>query len=220
MNTTYRFELTGDTPAIMHADNIELGDMLKEFRDHPDNKKSGVAGDDRSPAWSWQTYLYTDGEKVVVPQDNLMSCLRKAGAGLTIKGSKTFKQVTQSGMAIPDDYCEFEGAKGPIYMEDIEQLRPLSFREQSEQAKELGFRLFCKRAKVGTTKHVRVRPTFDQWKIAGKLVVFDDLLSFSVLNQIFQIAGNSVGLFDWRPSSDKSPGPYGRFSAKLTPVKK
>lgn len=220
MVSTYKFELTGITPAIMHADDIEQTDMLKEFRNHPDNKKSGVAGDDRSPAWSWQTYLYTDGQKVVAPQDNIMSCLRKAGCSVGISGKKTFKQLTQSGMGILNDYCEFEGGKGEIFMEDIDELRPLSFREQSERAKDLGFRLFCKRAKVGTSKHVRVRPTFDDWKIRGQLEVFDELLTFAAIKQIFDIAGNAVGLFDWRPSSEKSPGPYGRFTAKVTPVKK
>lgn len=220
MNTTYKFELTGITPAIMHADDIEQSDMLKEFRNHPDNKKTGVAGDDRSPAWSWQTYLYTDGERVVAPQDNLMSCLRKAGCSVNITGKKTFKQLTQSGMAILDDYCEFEGGNGAVFMEDIEAIRSLPFREQAEKVKELGFRLFLKRAKVGTSKHVRVRPTFDSWKIRGQIEVFDETLTSAAIKQIFDIAGNAVGLFDWRPSAKDSPGPYGRFTAKLTQAKK
>jgi hypothetical protein len=32
---------------------------------------------------------------------------------------------------------------------------------------------------------------------------------------MFAIAGQYAGILDWRPSSPKSPGPYGKYSARL-----
>lgn len=219
MDTTYKFVLTGITTALMHADDIERADELKAYRKHSDNKQSGVAGDDRSPAWTWQTYVYTDGERIVAPADNIMACLRKAGCQVTVSGKKTFKQITQSGMAILNDYCEFEGGNGPIYMRDIEALRDLPFAAQAQGVKPLGFNLLAKRAKVGMAKHVRVRAAFYDWRIIGQIAIFDSSLTKDIVSNIFEIAGNSVGLFDWRPSSPTSPGPYGRFHASLSEVK-
>ena len=51
------FELVGEMPLLMHWDNIEGGDTLKEWRQDPKNKNQSVPGDDRSPSWTWQTYL-------------------------------------------------------------------------------------------------------------------------------------------------------------------
>jgi len=70
----YRFELTGFMPLLMHADNIEGSDELTEWRKLPANKGLSVPGDDRSPGWTWQTYLYHDGEHVVMPADLVVCC--------------------------------------------------------------------------------------------------------------------------------------------------
>lgn len=54
------FELTGTTPLLMHADDVDAADALIEWRQKPDNKNISKPGDDRSPPWAWQTYLYRD----------------------------------------------------------------------------------------------------------------------------------------------------------------
>ena len=77
----------------------------------------------------------------------------------------------------------------------------------------MGFRLFVKRAKIGTSKHVRVRPRFDSWQIQGTINVLSPDISWEVLNTLFELAGR-VGICDWRPGC-KTPGPYGMFAAKL-----
>ena len=57
---TAEFNLKGLTPLLMHADDVEASDLLKDWRKSPGNKNQSVAGDDRSPAWTWQTYWYLD----------------------------------------------------------------------------------------------------------------------------------------------------------------
>ena len=88
------FELTGEMPLLMHSDDVEAADELKEWRKDPANKDLSVAGDDRSPAWTWQTYLYSDGEHVTIPGANLMVNLRTAATQIILKKQKTFKELS------------------------------------------------------------------------------------------------------------------------------
>lgn len=214
-----RFELNGLTPLIIHADDVEKADELKAYRQDPKNKKSSVNGDDRYPAWTWQSYLYTDGKDLVLPSEVVSAALRKAGAQLTLKGKSTFKSLTQSGMAFTDEYCELAGSEGVVSMADVLAIRDLPFKEQAAKAEELGIKLYVKRLPVGQAKTVRVRPRFDVWRVRGEVETFDDAITHDVLLQLFDLAGRLSGLGDYRPSSPKCPGPYGTFETKLAAVK-
>lgn len=213
---TVAFELTGIMPLIVHQDDVEASDTLQEWRKDPANKNLSVAGDDRSPAWTWQTYLYSDGENVTLPAANLMVCLRQAGAQLIMKKQKTYKEISQSGLLIPTEYLDFRCNGHAIPMAKIEAMRDDRFPVQMKKAQDLGFRLFIKRARVGQSKHVRVRPRFDRWSAGGTIQVLAPEISYEVLTQLFELAGR-VGLCDWRPGC-KTPGPYGMFSATLKKV--
>jgi hypothetical protein len=219
MTYRVRFELIGEMPLLMHWDNIEGGDILKEWRQDPKNKNQSVPGDDRSPAWTWHTYCYNDGEFITIPQDNVMSALMSGGSQVILKRQKTYKELSQSGILITAEHLPFEYGDGQrLSVAQLEAMRDLPFQKQAEECQRLGFRLFCKRAKIGNSKHVRVRPRFDQWKVSGELQVVSDDLPFDKLELIFNYAGRA-GLCDWRPSSPKRPGPYGMFTAKLKQVK-
>lgn len=215
-----RFELTGETPLLMHWDNIEGCDVLAEWRNDPKNKNQSVRGDDRSPPWGWQTYLYRDGDQVVaIPSDNLMSALSTGGAQLILKKQKTYKELSQSSIFIATEYLEFTYGEGQrLLMSQVEAMKDLPFAQQAAACEKLGIKLFCKRAKVGASKHIRVRPRFERWSLSGSLTVTSPDLPFEKLEAIFDYAGRA-GLCDWRPSSPKRPGPYGMFTAKVTPVK-
>jgi hypothetical protein len=80
--------------------------------------------------------------------------------------------------------------------------------------KALGFSLYLKRARIGQSKHIRVRPRFESWSATGELVVVDDQITEAVLTDILEVAGKYKGLGDWRPSS-KTPGTFGMFNASL-----
>jgi hypothetical protein len=82
-------------------------------------------------------------------------------------------------------------------------------------AREHGFELFAKSARIGQSKHVRVRPKFVRWEVSGTVTAFDDTITTDVLTSILTAAGRYAGLCDWRPSSPKSPGPYGTFTAVI-----
>lgn len=215
-----QFVLHGQNALLMHWDNLFGDDELREWLADPENRGKSTPGDDRTPPWSWMRYLYNDGKVVAMPTDNVMSSLMYGGSRIILKKSKTYKELSQSAIMIPTEFLRF--GCGPddheISMKDVLSIRDLSFVKQCEACQQLGFRLFAKRATVGRSKHVRVRPRFDTWTIGGELTVVNDDLSFEVLEKIFNYSGMG-GLCDWRPSSPKRPGAYGMYTAKLKLLK-
>lgn len=215
----YAFTLTGRMPILFHADDVEAADELMKWRKSAENKSVSVPGDDRSPPWTWQTYLYHDGEHVAIPQENIMAALGKAGAAIPkAKGRGSFKAESQSGLVILSEFCEFRSNGKQVPMSAITALSGLTFAEQAAGGKKLGFELLVKRATVGQAKHVRVRAKFRAWTIHGTIEVLDPIIDASTLAEMFDIAGRKVGLLDWRPGSPKKPGPYGTFRPEVKPL--
>lgn len=217
MSMFYEFTLTGATALLFHADIVENSDLLKEWRTDPANANFSVKGDDRSPPWTWQTYLYHDGSHLAWPSDNLSSGFRQAGAQVVLKGAKTFKELAMSGIILPEEYFQFTCNGQQIAMADIIAMKEMTFKEQYDACLKMGFRLFMKRAKVGSKKHVRVRARFDSWEITGRMEIFPKEITEEVLLRIMDIAGR-LGQGDWRAGC-KTPGPYGRYVAKLRRMK-
>jgi hypothetical protein len=216
----YQVILTGKQPIIFHADDVLAADILTAWRKDPKNKGISVPGDDRSPPWTWQLYLYAHDGFVVVPQENVMKCLSKAGAQVPKpKGKGTFKADAVVGILPESENLTFTTSGKQVAMASIKALENKTFTEQFDAVKKLGFELLVKRAAVGESKHVRVRPIFRKWELQGTFSVTNPLITKEVFAQMFAIAGEQVGLLDWRPSSKKSPGPYGVFNAKVESIK-
>ncbi len=126
-------------------------------------------------------------------------------AGIVIDG--IYAPLLVKGKEIP--YAGIEKLNDPA----------LTYVQHVEAAKKQGFELLAKRATVGQSKHVRVRPLFRNWSLKFSFTVVEDSLTDQVIADVFDIAGRLVGLSDWRPGSKKSPGPYGKFEAQVVPRK-
>lgn len=217
----YKFVFTGVTPLILHWDNIPWAEELDTWRKRPENTKFQKKGDDRSPAWSWIGCLYNDGEHVALPTENIMRAVMEGGAAVPVPGGrsgKTFKAQTQSGMAIGEEYNRILVNDKPVKVEKVLELADnADFSKHQAVAAKLGFSLFIKRARIGQSKHVRVRPRFNTWKVAGVFQVWDEQITEAALRDILKWTGEYKGLGDWRPSS-KTPGPYGRFTATIEAI--
>jgi hypothetical protein len=219
---TYQVTLTGLSDLIMHWDNIDWAEQMRLWREDPANKSASKAGDDRSPACTWLGSMYHDGTQVCIPSDNLMRCLMEGGAQVVVPGGKmgkTFKAQSQSGELIVEEYWPLLVNGRTIPVEPLLALtRETDFVRHCDVAKQAGFRLFTKRARIGAAKHVRVRPRFNSWSATGTLQVWDPQLTKEALERILTMAGQYKGLCDWRPSS-RTPGPFGRFEAKIEEVR-
>lgn len=218
----FAFEFRGEMPILFHADDIDQGDDLKAWRSDPANRNLSVPGDDRSPPWTWQTYLYSDGEHLACPSEVISAALRFAGSKMKIgKGNASYKSLSQSGILVEDEYCLFRTAGKQIRMADILAFRSEPFAVHVEKARALGFTLFKKRAKPpgSKSKHIRVRARFDEWTVNGTCMILEPSITPDVLKKLFEMAGSLAGLMDWRPSSKDSPGPYGRAAVTLKAIK-
>lgn len=217
-NRTYAVRIKGKTPMLMHWDNIDWADMMEDWKNNPENKKNSKAGDDRTPAWRWIGCVYHDDTQIVIPADNLSRCLMEGGKQVPVpggKGGKTFKSQSQSGMMITEPSWPLVVNGKTIPISKIRDLQKVTeFKAHKEACEKLGFMLFTKRAKIGASKHVRVRPRFDNWEASGTVSVWDDQITEGVLKDIFQYAGNYKGLGDWRPGAP-TPGPHGMFEAEI-----
>jgi hypothetical protein len=210
-----KFTLKGITPLLMHADDVEAASTVKEWQTAPANKNVSVPGDDRSPAWTWQTYLYRNEEGMVaMPADNVMVALRQAGAKMILKQQTTFKAVTQSGLLMTDETLEFTNGGKQISAAGFAEAKDDKFTDQKKAVEKAGFELLIKRARVGTSKHVRVRPMFRSWAVSGVIQIMAAEITLDNLVTLFDLAGN-VGLCDWRPGC-KTPGRFGMFEATVT----
>lgn len=219
----YRITLTGASPLLMHKDNISFSEKVKRWQVDPQNKGKSEAGNDRSPAWTWIGYVYHDGKHLGIDSDNIMTMLREGGAKMpTGKGKATFKAATQYGIVVDDiQFDLFVNGKQLTVDTFNELIGNNDFFAHEEFAEKNGFELFVKRARIGQAKHVRVRPMFRNWTAVGTLTVLDEeqsQLKQDVLQRILDIAGCMCGLGDWRPSS-KTPGSFGKFTAKVEPIK-
>lgn len=221
----YSIELVGTSPLIMHRDNLGFSEKVRAWQKDPQNKELSTAGDDRSPAWTWIGSLYTDSNFITMSADNIATCIREGGAKVptgNTRGDKTFKKLSQSGIVLDAPEFEFRNNGKQISTAPIRDLiGETDFFRHMEVAESLGFELLVKRAKIQMSKHVRVRPLFRNWTVSGTITVLDEDmfgLTKDVLQMIFDQAGAFVGLGDWRPSSPKSPGFYGKFMANLEEI--
>jgi len=211
----YEVTLTGISDLLMHKHDIEFADEISEYRKK--NKKKGKAGDDRSPAWSWLGYCYHEDDRLIgLPSDNLMTMLRDGATHVVVSGSKTFKAQSQSGLVVGEEQWPImvDGHHVP-WGPFLSLVGNDDFDAHKQAAADHGFRLFVKGAKVGQSRHVRVRPMFRNWTATGTVIVLDDTITDEVLEQILEMAGAYCGIGDWRPKSPKSPGSFGRFTAAI-----
>lgn len=215
----YKVTITGASPLLIHACNVVEQDRLKKWMKDPNNKKTSTAGDDRSPAFTWLTYCYHNGKHLTMDVDNIMSMFRDAGTKCPAPtGRGSMKGMTQSGIIAEGLGWEIIVGGNKIPWEPLNALfNESDFEVHQEVASSLGIELFMKRATIGTQKHVRVRPKFNEWSLEGKIMVLDPQLTESNLKMILKQGGFYVGLGDWRPGG-KTPGQFGRFSAEIKKI--
>ena len=160
------------------------------------------------PAWTWIGYLYEMNKKVIViDSDNLMSMLerrrdkdtRKARKG-EYEGGNAEREylVNEIGWVL-----KLNGKEIP-YEPILALADENDFEKHEALADKLGFELFVKRARIGTAKHVRVRPRFENWSATGTITVSDPQLTEDMLTTIFCFpAGRYAGIGDWRTGFTK-----------------
>lgn len=145
---------------------------------------------------------YVDGLGPCWPSDNLHTALKKAGAKRKKTGGRSsLKNAVASAVMFDEEmnalsYQGFEGRPAP--------------REAEEIWKDANYRLI-KPARVGTAKVPRCRPLFRGWSFEATGLLDTEILDFADFEAVVTVAGQIIGLGDWRPEKG---GSYGKFTAK------
>ena len=218
--TECRVTITGISPLLLHADDVLAKDELDAERDKlkRTSQKEFSAGDDRCPPWTWRYYLHHDDDHVALPAEMLASPLAKAGARVTLKKPKSYKELAVCGVVFGDLYSPILVNGKPIDWPKIKALNG-TFPEIHKLVRAMGFDLYVRRLTIGkgakASKHVRVRPMFKTWSIVTNVQIVDPQLSAAKLQEIWTIAGLYFGYGDWRPCSPNNPGRFGRFTVTI-----
>lgn len=135
----------------------------------------------------WYASLYLNESKCIcIPSDVFEATLINAAKKLRLGNQ------AKAGLFVVDHLSlKFDGSDLPI--------DELWERDQNR---------LTKAVRVGSAKVMRTRFWLEDWEASAKVAFDPGLLNPQQVNQIVQVAGEAIGLCDWRPR-------FGRFQAKL-----
>jgi hypothetical protein len=185
----FRITITGTAPLLMHNSRLAnpldpAAKALKRVtskRIKTDDDYEEMARLDHAGG------LYIDADAgPYIPADNIWRCLYDAA-----KKHKKGPRIKE-GIFVSTDVNPL-GYQGP---RDIDGLwKDENFRHMAS-------------VKVGTSRTMRCRPMFTEWRTEADGILDIAVLDLAELAQIVETAGTVIGLGDWRPR-------YGRFDATV-----
>lgn len=185
----FRMTLTGTEPLLMH--NARLADPLdsatKALKVVSGKRKKTEDDHAEMARLEYLGGLYLDPDVgPYIPGENIERCLVDAG-----KITRSGRMITQ-GVFVKTNVNPV-GYKGP--------------RDPEGLWADTNFRL-VKSVKVTTSRIMRTRPMFRQWRLDAEGVLDTAILSLEDLRSIAETAGARIGLGDYRPR-------YGRFTVEV-----
>jgi hypothetical protein len=205
----FEIKVSGLSDLIMHNGRLvnpmdpATREIEKAYREYKKNKTEENFYAMARAEFMGGLYYVEQGEIVigpVWPTDNLFTALKKAAAKVK-RGRATLKNPVAA--AILWDSMENPLAYGPPGTTPP--------RSAEELWKDESYR-FIKAAKVGSAKVMRTRPVFRNWGFRAPGRLDTEILDLADLADVAKIAGQLIGLGDWRPEKG---GSYGRFAAEV-----
>jgi hypothetical protein len=130
--------------------------------------------------------LYQDEKgKTLLPSVYLKNCIVEASKQFKIvgKGKSTYSKLVASTVDIAPFMIELDAGKYEVFR--ISAVNPMT------------------RGRMMTE-----RPKYNKWEATFEIVLNDEQLDVSVINEILESAGKYVGIGDWRP---QTKGMFGKF---------
>lgn len=188
---TIRFLMTGTAPLLMH--NARLADPLdpasKALAAVTSKRKKTDNDIEEIAKLEFKGSLYTNGaNEPVIPARLIYGML--AGKGGAARMQKSGQQA-KAGLFVKGNFSlQYDGPKDPDSL-----WKDQRFRSRVN-------------AKVGPATIMRTRPIFEEWKVEVEVNFNPDILNRQTLIEWMQLAGEQVGIGDWRPQ-------HGRFTATV-----
>lgn len=185
---TLSFKITGVAPLLMH--NGQLANPLNEFSKQMkkiSSKRDKTDADFEELArLEWYGSLYLSDGKPCLPGEILEAAFLTAA-----KKQKRGKQA-QAGIICPKSYpLVYDGKR-----------KPEELWADPEYRWTVG-------ARVQQNRVMRTRPIFREWSCKIELQYDDSLLNEEEVNHLVRVAGEIVGVGDWRPK-------FGRFKVETS----
>jgi hypothetical protein len=185
MHSDLTVTLTGTAPCVMH--NGQLSDPLNKYsraiKEITGKRKKTDADHEETARLEWIGSLYVNEKgQVVWPSENIVSMLSAAA-----RKRKEGQQAKSAILCDGDFVLEYPGAK----------------KDVNELWKDENFRLRVS-VRVSQARVMRTRPIFRNWKLTTTVQYDPDLVNKKTVMEWFEIAGQQIGLSDWRPK-------FGRF---------
>lgn len=186
---SYKVKITGLTPYMQHRMDDQKLEAWEKLRG-PIHERPEVSQEDAVRA-EYHCYRNKEG-KCFIPADQIRGALIGAGSYLKAKvggRSKSMKVIVAATFVATPDQIE---------LPDYDAVDKRSAVNNKVKA-----------------RIIVIRPKWTQWSAEFELQVFEDSISESQIKELFQYAGNYVGIGSYRPTNN---GMFGRF--ELTELNK
>lgn len=183
--------ITGTYPLIPHngrtADPMDrYSKMIKEVSS---KRKKTDADHAELARLEWEAALYlNEAGRPIIPANNLRGAL--LGKHSAARRQKLGKDAQLGIFLTKDAVLEYDGPK-----------------DLAELSQDGRFR-YAALVTVQSSRIMRTRPIFKDWAAEIEIEYNPDFIEKDLLEYLLAVAGNEVGLMDWRPT-------YGRFSVEI-----
>lgn len=180
-----RFRLTGASPLVMHNGQLAnpLNPMAKALSRVTGKRNKTDADHEEASRIEFLGGLYMDDDGPCIPGEMVEAALINAA-----KKSRRGQQARAGIIADGNFSLEYDGPRNPDELWANEQFRLVA-----------GVRV--KQARI-----MRTRPIFRDWACEVSIDFLPGQLNRAEVEEIVRMAGDSIGLGDWRPK-------FGRFTA-------
>lgn len=184
------FRIIGESPLLLHNGRLSdpLDPFVRKIKAISANRAKKDADYEKMAKLEWEGGLYLLDGKPCIPSEMIEAALiGKGGAARKVKMGKQ----AAAGLFVPDH--------APIEYDGPTDLKELYADKR-----------FVHRAKVKVQANsvMRTRPVFLEWGAIITVCYNPDLINERDIIQWMQVAGEQIGIGDWRPK-------FGRFSAEF-----
>jgi len=183
------FRIVGVSPLLMHNGRLvnPADEYTRKMKEVSSKRKKTDADYEEMARLEWFGGLYLADKEPCIPGYVFEACL--IGRGGAARKEKMGKEAAAALWVIDDFPLEYDGSRDPF-----------------ELWKDERFRLQIP-VKIGQSRIIRTRPMFKEWAATVSFSFNPQLLDPDVVTRWVTIAGEQVGLMDWRPK-------FGRFKVE------
>jgi len=186
----FTITLTGTAGLIMHNSRLSnpLDPATKALKSATSKRTKTDEDHENVARLEHAGGLYLDPDiGPYIPGENIARCLVDGG------------RITKQGVKI---------TRGVFISSDVNPLAYAGPRDVQGLWEDKRF-VHMASVKVGTSRVMRCRPVFYEWRVQAQGTLDESVLDLSDLTSIAEMAGHMCGLGDWRPR-------FGRFVAEVT----